>query len=340
MARVCTGWRYALHRLAVKYLAVCIQTKRIDEQQLERWGWSSATLWDHNISTCSCILLAFDFFTGQQEKPVIVSGTSKKLLNYFSGSWYRYPFGIIGEKLFFAALDESGEKFTLKVINRLEPESEPRVLQGEITGGMWNANLVSCGDLLALLIPRKEIVSLWNGRDERWLADVDVASNHQLNRFDLIDIADIGVSSNLLGLLVRSIKLGNCLLFWRLETDQQAGMVPYFIGMVQIRYNSRTRIHINEKWVVIWLCGDQKQDIHYIDQSDLFTEDKSQIAASANVADSDEAGNKWRQLGVEGGVCRHVSLQPGHSSHVAMSTRVFRNRINRVTFRTGKKMSS
>jgi hypothetical protein len=33
-------------------------------------------LWDHNISTCSsCIHLAFDFFTGQREKPEFVAGT-------------------------------------------------------------------------------------------------------------------------------------------------------------------------------------------------------------------------------------------------------------------------
>jgi hypothetical protein len=66
-------------------------------------------------------------------------------------------------------------------------------------------------------------------------------------------------------------------------------MDPYFIGMVQIlngtSTGSQVPIHINDKWVGIWLFGDQKQDLHYIDQSDLFTEDKSQIAASANVAD-------------------------------------------------------
>jgi hypothetical protein len=349
IARVCTGWRYALHRLAVKYLAVCIQTKRIDEKQLERWGWSSSTLWDHNISTCSCIYLAFDFFTGQQEKPEFVSGTSKQLLKYFCGYWYHYPFGIIGEKVFFAAaLDEKGHEFTLKVMNRLEPESEPRVLrtpaqeEGEERTGEPGLLMV-CGDLLALLIPRKKIVSLWNGRDERWLADVDVASNLQLDRFWVVDI---GGSSNLLGLTFGSFG-GGGLLFWRLDTDQQAGMVPYFIGMVQLN-KTLERIHINEKWVAIWLVDDQKQDLLYIDQSDLFTEDKSQIAASANVADSEEAGNKWRQFRVEDGTSasvkyRYVRLQPGHSSHVAVeleyrysdnsnrsgvSTRVFRNRIN------------
>jgi hypothetical protein len=214
--------------------------------------------------------------------------------------------------------------------------------------------MVSCGDLLAILLLGKQIVSLWNGRDERWLADVDVASNLQLNRFDLIDIADIGVSSNLMALSVGTKKLRNCLRFWRLETDQQAGMTPYFIGMVQIRDRSLKNIQINEKWVVIWL-GD---DLHYIDQSDLFTEDKSQIAASANVANSEETGNKWRQIGLENGRGKgqlwYLRLQPGHSSHVAVeldyryndnmncsgvSTVVFRNRINN-TNRTGKKMSS
>jgi hypothetical protein len=351
MARVCTGWRYAIHRLAVKYLDVCIQTKRIEEQQLERWGWSSSTLWDHNVSTCSCIHLAFDFFTGQQEKPEFVAGTSKPLFDESLCRYINYPPCILGEKLFFEALDEEG--WALKVMNRLEPENEPRVLQEEITG-VWDVKMVSCGDLLAILLLGKQIVSLWNGRDERWLADVDVASNLQLNRFDLIDIADIGVSSNLMALSVGTKKLRNCLRFWRLETDQQAGMTPYFIGMVQIRDRSLKNIQINEKWVVIWL-GD---DLHYIDQSDLFTEDKSQIAASANVANSEETGNKWRQIGLENGRGKgqlwYLRLQPGHSSHVAVeldyryndnmncsgvSTVVFRNRINN-TNRTGKKMSS
>jgi hypothetical protein len=348
MARVCTGWRYALHRLAVKYLAVCIRTKRIDEKQLERWGWSSSTLWDHNIITCSCIHLAFDIFTGQKKNPEFLVGTSKllfdqKICRYIN---YRYPLCILGEKLFFEALD--GEGWTLKVMNRLEPESEPRVLR-TLAEADRAAQMVSCGDLLAILLVGKQIVSLWNGRDEMWLADVDVASNLQLDRCHLALNGDIGVSSNLLAVSGRSIELGNCLLFWQLDSGQRAGMDPYFIGMVQIlngtSTGSQVPIHINDKWVGIWLFGDQKQDLHYIDQSDLFTEDKSQIAASANVADSEEAGNKWRQFKLEKErgwrVLRYVSLQPGHSSHVAVelehryysnlsivSTRVFRNRIN------------
>jgi hypothetical protein len=252
----------------------------------------------------------------------------------------------LGEKLFFEALD--GEGWTLKVMNRLEPESEPRVLR-TLAQKDRAAKMISCGDLLAILLVGKQIVSLWNGRDEMWLADVDVASNLQLDRCHLALHGDIGVSSNLLAVSGRSIELGNCLLFWQLDSGQRAGMDPYFIGMVQIlngtSTGSQVTIHISDKWVGIWLFGDQKQDLHYIDQSDLFTEDKSQIAASANVADSEEAGNKWRQFKLEKErgwrVLRYVSLQPGHSSHVAVeleyryysnhscvSTRVFRNRIN------------
>jgi hypothetical protein len=340
MARVCTGWRYALHRLAVKYLAVCIQTKRIDEKQLERWGWSSATLWDHNVSTCSCIHLAFDFFTG----PEFVAGTSKRLVNHY---FQKYPFSIVGEKVFFAAREKVG-KFKLKVMNRLKLERKPRVLrtpaeeEGEEITGVRDVQMVSCGDLLAILLLGKQIVSLWNGRDERWLADVDVASNLQLDRFHVVDI---GVSSNLLAVSVRNIELGNCLLFWRLDTVQRAGMDPYFTGMVQIlngtSTGSQATIHINDIWVGIFCFGDQ--DLRIIDQSDLFTEEKSQIAASANKVHSEEAGNKWRQIIVNNATTavRYVSLQPGHSSHVAaeveyfdfsnrscVSTMVFRNRIN------------
>jgi hypothetical protein len=202
--------------------------------------------------------------------------------------------------------------------------------------------MVSCGDLLAILFPEKQIISLWNGRDERWLAYVDVASNLQLDRFHVVDI---GVSSNLLAVSVRNIELGNCLLFWRLDTVQRAGMDPYFTGMVQIlngtSTGSQATIHINDIWVGIFCFGDQ--DLRIIDQSDLFTEEKSQIAASANKVHSEEAGNKWRQIIVNNATTavRYVSLQPGHSSHVAaeveyfdfsnrscVSTMVFRNRIN------------
>jgi hypothetical protein len=82
--------------------------------------------------------------------------------------------------MFFEALDEEG--WTLKVMNRLEPESEPRVLR-TLAEADRAAQMISCGDLLAILLVDKHIVSLWNGRDERWLADVDVASNLQLDRY-------------------------------------------------------------------------------------------------------------------------------------------------------------
>jgi hypothetical protein len=53
IGKVCAHWRDVVHRLAVKHLTSQIQNQLIEEKQLERWGWCSATAWDHNILACS-----------------------------------------------------------------------------------------------------------------------------------------------------------------------------------------------------------------------------------------------------------------------------------------------
>jgi len=58
------------------------------------------------------------------EKPDLV-GTSKQLFDRLGRD---YPFSIMSEKVFFGTIDDESN-FTLKVINRLELESEPRVLR-------------------------------------------------------------------------------------------------------------------------------------------------------------------------------------------------------------------
>jgi hypothetical protein len=83
---VCRRWQTAVHGLAVRHLTGCIESGLTEEQQLERWGWRStaAAAWQHATAaaarrpataaaathhSCSCIRLAFHFFT-RDETPV------------------------------------------------------------------------------------------------------------------------------------------------------------------------------------------------------------------------------------------------------------------------------
>jgi hypothetical protein len=80
VSRVCRRWQTAVHGVAVRYLTGCIERRLTTEQQLERWGWSTAAAarqhataaaaWQHATHrSCSCIRLAFHFFT-REETPV------------------------------------------------------------------------------------------------------------------------------------------------------------------------------------------------------------------------------------------------------------------------------
>jgi len=59
ISMVCQSWQSTVHRLAVKYLTVCVQNKRIEEKQLEKWGWSSDTAWEHNIRWSDDVFLNY-----------------------------------------------------------------------------------------------------------------------------------------------------------------------------------------------------------------------------------------------------------------------------------------
>jgi hypothetical protein len=93
ISQVCTRWRDFLHDRAVDYLTNCVNNQLIDEKQLEQRGWSSAAAWNHNKSACSCILLAFNFFTREKELPLVV----RKFPEIVQGNIPR----IMGEKVFF-----------------------------------------------------------------------------------------------------------------------------------------------------------------------------------------------------------------------------------------------
>jgi hypothetical protein len=67
---VCRRWQTAVHGLAVRHLTGCLESGLTEQQQLERWGWSTAAAaWQHATRSCSCIRLAFHFFT-RDETPV------------------------------------------------------------------------------------------------------------------------------------------------------------------------------------------------------------------------------------------------------------------------------
>jgi hypothetical protein len=59
MARVCTGWRNTLHRLAVKYLTLCIQTRQ---------GWEKPRVLKKNQPSgffgVFCFFFVFFLFLG------------------------------------------------------------------------------------------------------------------------------------------------------------------------------------------------------------------------------------------------------------------------------------
>jgi hypothetical protein len=120
---VCSSWQATVHSLADSYLTRCVKNELIDEKQLERWGWNTRVSEDnHSISTCSCIHLAFGFFTQKKSPSMPVKRCSRSI----PGGASVETFAVRGQKVFVSTLKNG--TFSIKVLDRLEPDKEP---------GMW-----------------------------------------------------------------------------------------------------------------------------------------------------------------------------------------------------------
>jgi hypothetical protein len=320
---VCSHWLNVLHPLAIKHLITCVQNHQVEEKQLERWGWSSTTAWNHNTSTCSCIHLAFNYFTttSRQEKSLSGRGISNQCTGRGGKSSY---VAYMADKLFFATASEE-RNVSIMVFNRLEPNSLPRPLttpvehQSHEASVLNDANMIACEDLLAVLWCDTGNVSLWNGQSETWLSDIDM-SLFIPHRYVTHEIA---VSKDMLAVLLHVNDLGDGLrdkiLFFRLNTSRPtADIPPQFMGTVQITKGGLTSILMNEKWFFIFTLD--RQELLAIQKLDLFSEDQSRVADIAKVAETLQEESPWRYLIVNytDAHMRYLYLQPGNSSHLAV----------------------
>jgi hypothetical protein len=169
---VCSRWHDALHHLAVQHLITSVQNHKVEEKQLERWGWSSATAWNHNTRTCSCNHLAFNYFTTSiQENSLSSRGISQQCKGRHVG--------LMSDKLFFVTASEE-RKFSVMVFNRLDPSSLPQPLKTPVEHQshqetvIYAVMLTAFEDLLAVVwvTDTSGIASPWNGQNETWLRDI------------------------------------------------------------------------------------------------------------------------------------------------------------------------
>jgi hypothetical protein len=159
-------------------------------------------------------------------------------------------------------------------------------------------------------------VSLWDGKNETWLADLDISS---VITHDPFWTHELTVSKDMLAVYVSGDDLGNRVLFFRLNTGQPAATPPQLIGMVKIQFGE-IFVHMNEKWVGLWnLIG---QELVVIKKTELFSEDQSQVAKIATVADPQQAGNLWRNVG-HAKDASYLNLQPGCSNRLAVKHDLF-----------------
>jgi hypothetical protein len=242
----------------------------------------------------------------------------------------RIPVGIMTDKLFFATADEENQVF-LKVINRREPECEERILEtfapqqideddedeeNDEEMEAVNIHMVCCENLLVVLVLETGQVSLWDGKNETWLADLDISS---VITHDPFWTHELTVSKDLLAVYVSGDDLGNRVLFFRLNTDQPAATPPQLIGMVKIQFGE-IFVHMNEKWVGLWRVNGR--ELVVIKKTELFSEDQSQVAKIAKVADPKQAINLWRNVG-HAKDASYLNLQPGSSNHLAVEHKLF-----------------
>jgi hypothetical protein len=149
-------------------------------------------------------------------------------------------------------------------------------------------------------------ISLWNGRTETWLADLDVIDKISKSGFSNITLA---LCKNLL-LVINSDKDSQCkILFWKVTTSQPFDSSPQYLGAVVSHklLKESLRIQANQKYVVLF--DKSSSDLLFIQKKELFTEDLRMIAEPAQLADPSQPGNPWRYIDLK--IKNHYNRRQG-----------------------------
>jgi hypothetical protein len=259
----------------------------------------------------------------------------------------------MGEKVFVGWLDHRG-RFCLSVINRLEPGSQPqdieiphylggsfftdeefRIDRYEELGDIIWVKMLTCEDLLVVLrrwrgmFGYKVIVSLWDGREETWLIDLDVTTAGLAPVSFKPEAVCLG--KNLLAVALAWPQ--HRLFFWRVNTSQPASTPPQFIGSLTLQPSIPeydrfliTDLLMNDKFLVVQQRF-REGELLVIDLTALFTEDGSAVSGEAQQADPDEPANPWRRIkfmdqdrgdDIDYG---YLGLEPGDSARLAVKPR-------------------
>jgi hypothetical protein len=150
VGEVCVHWRSVLHVSAHRFLADNVRKQRLEESQLARFGWNPGK-GEHDILACNCIRAAYGFFMQNTQSPE----RGREIGNIFQPTlfWLPPPYAAVhsGNKLFFVVRD--GEGTRVQVIDRLTPESSPRILKtlGGPGQGRVSVRLCCFEDLLVIL---------------------------------------------------------------------------------------------------------------------------------------------------------------------------------------------
>ncbi len=309
---VCSSWKDAVHCSAVKLLMSCISAGQLEEKQIERFGWRTSAAWDHDNEKCSCIDLAFNFFSGKSS--VLAQGFSRKCLD----TYLRMPATTMSDKVIYMDVDEH-DKVLLRVIDRLDAGSQPQILELPIEQEddyvlHWkNTQIVACDNLLAVSIRQASgilKVFLWNIESETWLADLDITHfipNSNVQCFT--------ITRNLLAVTAQSDNESNDSFFWRLDTRHPDAFLPQFLGKVIDRPGNGVSVIMNDKWIV--LC--YSDGIRSIERTRLFCGDQDHVAVEAQQVNP-ELPHPWQLVKLNDMDYSSVSatLEPGSSNRLAV----------------------
>ena len=188
-------------------------------------------------------------------------------------------------------------------------------------------------------------ISLWNGRSETWLTDLDI-SVAGLTHFSFEPVR-ICLSKNLLAVFVTEPEYRT--FFWQLKTSQPTATSPQFLGSVKLTQGEielnddeefdslKSEILMNEnifakyfKERVNNLLNNtfiEAEKMLVIAKTELFTADGTLVADKAQFADPDQVGNLWRRMKdidlVSGESIgeRYFYLEPGNSCRMAICSK-------------------
>jgi hypothetical protein len=291
---------------------------------------------DHNIHSCSCIHLAFNFFTSK-ERPHSVKN---KPLRRFKDPERTNSASVIADKVFFAGIEDKGYVY-LKVINRLEPSSRSRclaVLEVHPEGYVDAVATAACEHLLAVVIGGGGVgkASLWHVQDETWLADLDI----HMSAEEILPFA-CAMSRNLLAITAtrdfydeatQESRKSYETLFWQVNTSQPTAKSSQFLTSVDAvcteswwteHPNPTMNVQMNERWICEW--PERGNELRFMKKDDILSGIQGKMAPHAQ-----NSGDLWRRLKLDTGMGDEVyiscfCLEPGNSSRVAVETALWKD---------------